>query len=109
VLTLEIFRSGSVASVIAVTTSSSAAPFLQELGTWYPSTALIGMLAPATPFSTGRPRTLFWQGQVLESGTVGVARIGEGPDIISLGWEGLVPVKESKVLVIDSWVAFLIS
>lgn len=104
-LTFEMSRAGLVASVVAVTTPSSASPFLQDLATSYPSATLVGMLAPSTPFSTGRPRTLFWQGEVLEGGTVGVARIGEGPGKISMGWEGLVPVKESEVLIVDSYVA----
>lgn len=81
---------------------------LQQARGLYPGALTAGLVAPPTPFATGRPHTLFWQGEAVETGAVGVARLtkrGQGADWeVRSGWAGLEPVRQGEQLVVDSCV-----
>jgi hypothetical protein len=60
----------------------------------------LGLMASSTPFITGRPFTLFYDGQIFSSGAVGLGLAHPFPPKSAVNYHGLVPlsapVKVSK-------------
>ncbi|ORX38487.1 hypothetical protein BD324DRAFT_621048 [Kockovaella imperatae] len=48
-------------------------PVVQAINGAVPSASAVGLMTAQTPFITGRPHTLFHNGQILSSGSVGIA------------------------------------
>ncbi|CED83300.1 hypothetical protein [Phaffia rhodozyma] len=76
-----------------------------------------GLVLPQTPFTTGRPYTLYFMNQTYDQGAVGLAIISEG-DIkekqgegvrMDIGWEGMEPVEAQVYEVVSSQGNLLLS
>ena len=51
--------------------------FLEALDGANPGASKIGLLASSTPFITGRPVTMFYDGKIVQDGVVGVSVVKE--------------------------------
>ncbi|KIM66880.1 hypothetical protein SCLCIDRAFT_61631, partial [Scleroderma citrinum Foug A] len=56
----------------------------------FPSSNKLALLASSTPFLTGRPVTLFYNGQIHSSGAVGIALLSSPPSHLALSFPTLV-------------------
>lgn len=47
--------------------------FLEALDSANPAASKVGLMASSTPFITGRPVTMFYDGQLIQDGVMGVS------------------------------------
>ncbi|KFH69061.1 hypothetical protein MVEG_05863 [Podila verticillata NRRL 6337] len=63
----------SVKQEVLVISDLEVHQFLEALDTAAPKAGKVGLLASSTPFITGKPVTMFWNGEAVQDGVLGVS------------------------------------